>query len=245
MSDPIHAAEHGDLRPQVNPSAFLLRLAGKIPAELKQAEPILIDRFFQLARPIADVSKGATPEMRIQDAGRFIYLIEALTRLGCTQIETLLCTILDEFLQLDERSYDELYLWCIVELSRRDSKHVQTYWPQVLALDAQYRSAPWERPEGVHLVDQPYRLTDLVFYYYVLYTPPQPFYYDLITRQYVQPSSPPSLGSCLQRILHELDSGQFEMATRALEELAAAEPQRVAFGDALGLLNRGPRGKGA
>ncbi len=238
----IHEAQHGDLRPQVNRHAAV---NAPLPDDLDLLRPVLIDRFLQLARPIADASAGGGPEMRLQDAGPFFYLIETLKRLQCDELEQTLCVLLDEFAALDEHSYDELYLWCIVELSRMAPRHVETYWPQVLALDLRYRSARWERPAAAHLVAQPYRLTDLVFYFYAIYTPRR-YYYSypaaawegLAYQLHEAEHSPPSLGSRLQRIAGALSSDQAEVACQALRELAAAEAHRTVFSDALGLLGR-------
>jgi hypothetical protein len=230
----IHEAERGDLRPQFNLNSVVNWQP--LPGEQQEVEKVLIDRFLDLARPIADASRGAGPEVRLQDAGRFFYLVEALKRLRFGKLEATLCVLLDEFAQLDERSYDELYLWAIVELSRTDPAHVETYWPQVLALDLRYRAESWERPAGARLAEQPYRLTDLVFYYYVLYTltkPPVPRYWE---PGWAARIDPPSLGSHLRRIAPRLSTEQVEIARRALRELAAAERRRPAFGDALGLL---------
>jgi hypothetical protein len=229
----IHEAEQGDLRPQFNPNAAVTWQP--LPGELKEIEPVLIDRFLDLARPIANSSLGAGPEARLQDAGHFFYLVETLKRLGFARLEETLCVLLDEFAQLNERSYDELYLWCLVELSRTDSKYVDTYWPQVLSLDARYRCEPWVRPAGVPLVEQPYRFTDLLFYYYALHT---------ITPHTAMTAQPgvvrvesPSLSSRLIRVLPNLNDEHVEIARRALEELNTAD-RRPVFGDALGLLNR-------
>jgi hypothetical protein len=234
----IHEAERGDLRPQFNPGAAVMWQP--LPGEREQVEPVLFDRFLELSRPIADASTGAGPQGRLQDAGRFFYLVEALRRLGCARLEETLCVLLDEFAHLDERSYDELYLWCLVELSRTGPAYVDTYWPQVLALDTRYRAEPWQRPEGVHPVEQPYRMTDLLFYYYVLYTlnrvgPPLLSHGNVRTD--VVPGTP-TLGRQLKRIAPQLSAEQVEIARQALQELEVAEPQRPAFGDALGLLPR-------
>jgi hypothetical protein len=234
----IHEAERGDLRPQFNPRAAVTWRP--LPGEREKLEPVLFDRFLELSRPIADASTGAGPEARLQDAGRFFYLVEALRRLGCTRVEETLCVLLDEFAHLDERSYDELYLWCLVELSRTDSIHVDTYWPQVLALDARYRGEPWQRPEGVHPVEQPYRLTDLLFYYYVLYTLNR-LAAPLLSRGAVRRDggpATPTLGRQLKRIAPRLNAEQLEIARRAIRELKAVEPQRPAFSDALSPLLR-------
>jgi hypothetical protein len=232
----IHEAERGDLRPQFNPNAAVNWQT--LPGDAKEIEKVLIDRFLELARPIADSSRGAGPEARLQDAGPFFYLVETLKRLGFDRLPETLRVLLDEFSQLEESAYDELYLWSIVELSRTDPAHVDTYWPQVLTLDLHYRAEPWERPEGVHLVDQPYRLTDLLFYYYVIYAlkipspPSTPYDWH---RESPKPEAP-SLGSHLRRIAPSLTAEQLEMARRALRELADAERNRPAFGDARGLI---------
>jgi hypothetical protein len=232
-------AQDGDLRPQFNPLAAinLVELHG---ANREALKPVLIDRFLQLKRPIADASASGGPELCLRDAGSFFYLIETLKRVGYTELEQTLCVLLDEFAQLDEASYDELYLWCIVELSRTDPRHVDAYWPQVLALDRRYRGERWRRSAGVHLVEQPYRLTDLLFYFYVIYTlhlfPLEPIS-EWTTRHKV-PGNPTTLGSHLKRLAPRLAEPELAIARWALEELAAAEPNRPAFGDACGLLHR-------
>jgi hypothetical protein len=240
----VREAQDGDLRPQVNPHAPANLLL--LPENLAELEPVLIDRFLQLARPIGDASAGGGPELRLQDAGPFFYLIEALKRLHFPDLEQTLCILLDEFAALDERSYDELYLWCLVELARTDVRHVETYWPQVLTLDLHYRSALWTRPAGTHLVEQPYRLTDLVFWYYAIYTP-RKYHYAYGAREAVVTlaESLPSLGSRLERIAVGLSDDQAELACRALRELAAVEPHRTVFSDALGLLTARRRRKPA
>jgi hypothetical protein len=219
----IDDALHGDLRPQFNPHAA----AGLaiLPADLKVIEPILLDRLFQLSRPIADASAGATPDMRLQDAGRFFYLIETLGRLGYPRVQEMLLVVLDEFSQLTEKSYDELYLWCIVQLSRTDLRHVRTFWPQAIALDLRYRSAPWQRPDGTRLFEQPYRFTDLVFYFYVISTlhgrNGRPF---------------PSLALCLKEIAAEWSPRETALLRAALKDLTKEEG-RPAFSDALRYFN--------
>src|SRR5262245_42707978 len=101
----IDKALHGDLRPQLTRGTVLD--APSLTAEDAAAlQPILIDRFLQLARPIANASVSDGPEMRLQDAGPFFYLVETLKRLGYDQLEQTLCIILDEFAELDERSYN-------------------------------------------------------------------------------------------------------------------------------------------
>jgi hypothetical protein len=235
----FHEAAHGDLRPQFNSAS-----PAWPSSDLDKAlEPILLDRLLQLSRPIADASTGPHPDMRLSDAASFFYLLETLKRLDCRRLEETLGILLDEFLQLEERSYDELYLWCLVELSRTRSAHVRTYWPQVFSLDLLHRSAAWQRPKGVALVDQPYRLTDLLFYYYVLGTlhlqvPPTDFMGRPRVRQgYV----PLTLARCLASIAGELTEAQLELVRRALKELALLEKRRPAFGDALGLLSQPER----
>jgi hypothetical protein len=224
-------AEKGDLRPQFNPHApvVLPRLASGASA----IQPILLDRFFQLSCPIADASMGALTAMRLSDAGRFFYLVESLERLACAHIEETLRIILDDFCRLDERSYDELYLWSIVQLSRSNRSHVETYWPLVMALDLRYRATAWQRPAGQTLADQPYRLTDLVFYYYHLYTlrpAPDPSGW-LGRRPY------PSLVSLLAELLPLLSNEQEEVVALALGEVGALL-NRPLLSDFLGLVKK-------
>src|SRR5262249_31859898 len=184
-----------------------------LPADLKAIEPILIDRLFQLARPIADAStwdglaiRPTRPagETRLQDAGRFFYLVETLIRLGYPRLDEMLLLVLDEFSLLTERSYDELFLWCIVQLSRTDIRHARLFWPQALALDLRYRLARWRRPPGTRLFDLPYRLTDLIFYYYVIYT--------LHGRDPRTGNPIPSLGRCLGSFAKGLARPERELA---------------------------------
>src|SRR5262245_10146826 len=108
----LHEAERGDLRPQFNPNS--VGNWQPLPGERGELEKALLDRFLELARPIADASRGAGPKARLQDAGRFFYLVEALKRLAPDRLQETLRVLLDEFSQLEERSYDELYLWAIV-----------------------------------------------------------------------------------------------------------------------------------
>src|SRR5262249_978591 len=145
---------------------------------------------FQLARPIANASAGTGNAMRLQDASHFFNLIHTLR--GYPRLEEMLLIVLDEFLLLTERSYDELFLWCIVQLSRTDYRYVETFWPQPIALDLHFRAAAWRRPAGTRLFEQPYRLTDLIFYYYVIYS--------LHGRDPRTGRNIPSLGLCLQRL---------------------------------------------
>jgi hypothetical protein len=114
MSGPLDSylkqAEHGDLRPQLNPLSPVLARWSEDQAARAILVPVLLQRFTELARPIGDASRGARPELRLSDAGRFFYLVEALQRSGCRQVEETLLVLLDEFAQLEERSYDELYI---------------------------------------------------------------------------------------------------------------------------------------
>lgn len=225
----IHEAENGDLRPQFNPYAPAAR--HELPQDLATLEPILLDRFFQLSRPIADARSSPTEAMRLQDAGRFFYLIETLNRLGYRKLDETLLMILDDFCRLDPLSYNELYLWCIIQLSRTDGQHVKTFWPLVVTLDLRYRAAAWQRPAGSRVFEQPYRLTDLVFYYFVLYT------LDRQTGTGI--SRFPSLGACLLQIAPNLSGEQLALVMQALGELEGEDRQRrPGYGDALGLLAR-------
>lgn len=225
----IHEAEHGDLRPQFNPYAPAARQ--DLPQNLAVLEPILLDRFFQLARPIADASSGPVDAMHLQDAGRFFYLIETLNRLGYRKLDDTLLMILDDFCSLDPMAYNELYLWCIVQLCRTHGRYVQTFWPLVVTLDLRYRAADWRRPAGARVYEQPYRLTDLVFYYFVLYT--------LDRQTETGMSRFPSLGACLMQIAPDLSVEQLGLVMRALDELEQEDRQRrPGYGDALGLLTR-------
>jgi hypothetical protein len=243
MSDPLrealNQAEHGDLRPQVNDKAPICWQA--LPADLQTIEPILVDRFFQLARPIADARTGATADMRLQDAGPFFYLLDTLKRFGSRRLTETLLILLDEFSQLTPDSYNELYLWCIIELSRTDPSHFRTFWPQVIALDLQYRPQPWQRPAGAEVFEQPHWLTELVLYYYVLYTLKLPAIYTSPPSRR-RPLSPYlSLGRCVEELVPLLSEEQIALVRLALKQLIASEPRRAAFGDALGLLTSAGR----
>jgi hypothetical protein len=225
----IHEAENGDLRPQFNPYAPAAR--HDLPQDLAVLEPILLDRFFQLARPVADASSGPSEAMHLQDAGRFFYLIETLNRLGYRKLDETLLMILDDFCRLDPLSYNELYLWCIVQLSRTNGRHVKTFWPLVVTLDLRYRSADWRRPAGARVFEQPYRLTDLLFYFFVLYT--------LDRQTGTGMSRFPSLGAYLLQIAPDLSHEQLGLVMRSLDELEGEDCQRrPGYGDALGLLTR-------
>src|SRR5262249_38213940 len=150
---------------------------------------------------------------------------ETLNRLHYLRVNETLLIILDEFLNLDERSYDELYLWCLVQVSRTEPQHIATLWPQVASLDLRYRNSAWQRAAGVRVYEQPYRLTDLLFYYYVLYSkkPVIGWYFDETTRRYQDLHRPEatSLGSVLRQAKAGFTDGQLELVWQALRELAA------------------------
>jgi hypothetical protein len=223
----LRQAERGDLRPQVNPQAIIIQL-GRVDQERLRSPVVraLLQRFFELARPIGDASRGGGAELRLQDAGPFFYLVESLQRLGCSELEETLLILLDDFAQLEPRSYDELYLWSIVQLSRSNPVHVDRFWPMVLTLDMRYRSAPWQRPAAVSVAEQPYRLTELLSYYYFLYT--------------VEPKgvrTTPLLADCVQRVWDRVSNDQREFLAQTLRDLAKSE-RRPEISDASGLLQK-------
>jgi hypothetical protein len=224
----IYEVEHGELRPQFNPGA--LTALADLSGDWKLVEPILIDRLFQLSRLIADASAGAGEGMRLQDASRFFNLIQTLTSRGYPGLVEMLRIVLDEFSQLTERSYDELFLWCIVQLSRADQRFVQTFWPQAIALDLRYRAAPWRRPAGTRLFEQPYRFTDLILYYYEIYT---------LNRDSQGVPLYPGLSSCLVALAPDWKPLERNLVLTALQELKE-EVFRPVFSDALGLLKNIP-----
>jgi hypothetical protein len=225
-------AERGDLRPQFNPHAVITwPLHERNGFDPDSVLRFLQNRFFELSRPIADACSEPGLDMRLGDAGRFFYLVETLQGMGHEGLDGMLRVFLDEFSQLEQRSYDELYLWCIVELSRRSAENVAMFWPMALTLDLRFRAKPWQRPADAALVDQPYRLTELVMYYYVLYTISQPTQ----RRRY------PSLARCLRRVLPCLSDGEKRLLKETLEDLARQE-KKPAFGDANGLLRAGKLG---
>jgi hypothetical protein len=209
----IREAERGDLRPQFNPAALILG----DPDRLKSLEPVLLDRFFQLARPIGNASLPTDAELRLSDAGHFFYLVETLRRSNCAQLEEMLLVILDGFLNMTERSYNELYLWSIVELSRTDARHIDTFWPVAIAVDLRFRFDPWVRPRGTLIFEEPYRFSELLFYFYVLYT--------------LHQKALPSLGRCLQRIAPCLSGEETQLVCETLRQLEQ-EQDRVLYGDA-------------
>jgi hypothetical protein len=226
-------AERGDLRPQFNPHAPAA-LAGVGP--LHGIEPVLLDRFSQLRRPIADASQGPEPDMRLSDIASFLYLVETLQRLNYPNVEEMLCILLDQFSPYEEHSYDELHLWCIVQLSRTDGKYVRRFWPEVFSLDAHFRNGDWRHDPECHLIDQPYRLTDLVFYYYDLCTrAPRPRW--------------PSVGSHLSGLWPDLNVEQQATVRRAVQRLRGFSPKyAVMYGDisiwlnAIALPGKKPKG---
>ncbi|MGE3808648.1 MAG: hypothetical protein AB7K24_28615 [Gemmataceae bacterium] len=241
----LKQAEAGDLRPQFNSQALVAWR--DLPTNLAELEPILRDRFFQLARPIADASQGSIADMRLSDAGRFFYLVETLERMGYQKLEETLLMILDEFQQLEPGSYNELYLWSIVELSRTDTKYVHAFWPMVLALDERYRGADWQRAPGVHPVDQPYRLCELVFYYFVISTlhildprledgERQPDPHAAAWEPGERRRRYPSLGTCLMRLWPGLPVGQREIVGNTLRALRSQQPNLKLYGDAYSML---------
>jgi hypothetical protein len=239
-------AEHGDLRPQFNRHAVttwdLTRLNGSLG--LDELQRILLNRFFELSRPIADACHEPGLNMRLSDAGRFFYLIETLEHCGCRQIEDTLLVFLDEFSQLEQRSYDELYLWSIVELSRRNPEHVERFWPMVLTLDLRFRADPWQRPEGEPLVDEPYRLFELLVCFFVVYTRAlessgrqrQESPYSLIYRRRYPP-----LATYLRRFVHQLDNDQRSLLMDTIRPMSRQQ-RRPEIGDAFGVLLRDARG---
>lgn len=219
--DLAHEAERGDLRPQVNATSVLCRS----PHELRSVERVLLDRLFQLSRPIACTPISPTGDRRLSDSGRFFYLVEAIRRAGGAQLDETLLVILDDFLQLTERSYDELYLWSIVELSRRDRRHVEVFWPAVIALDQRFRNDAWERPAHTFLFDQPYRLCELLFYYFAVST------------IHLKKANPrvPSLGRCLRLIAPQLTPEQKQLVADTLRQMERGD-WRALYGDAFGML---------
>jgi hypothetical protein len=262
----IRLAEEADLRPQVNPRAVVNwpRTPGNGKFERDIILPALLNRFFELSRPIADACREPGPNMRLGDAGRFFYLVEALERVGYDRVPEMLLVFLDEFGQLEQRSYDELYLWSIVELSRRNPEHIDAFWPMAVTLDLRFRSASWQRPAGSSPVDEPYRLIELVMYYYVPYTVrseptgemrpvPFPIPEDLFIERYrerhgeepepdqmvlarpVMRRRYPSLLTCLHRVRRKLQADEDALLMDTLRELVRRRP---AFGDAHGHLTR-------
>lgn len=228
-------AERGDLRPQMNADSVLLASG----AELRKVERVLLDRLFHLSRPIGCAATATSGDLRLSDSGQFFYLIEALRRGGGAPLDETLLVILDDFLQLTERSYDELYLWSIVELSRRDARHVEVFWPAVIALDQRFRYEPWERPAGATLIDQPYRMCELLFYYYAVSTIHLKKQQQPRKRQSQESQPLPSLGRCLGRIAPQLTAEQRQLVGDTLQQMERGD-RRALYGDAYGMLMRDP-----
>jgi hypothetical protein len=204
----------------------------------------LLDRLFTLSRPIADGFHEPGLDMQLGDPERFFEIIRGLDRLNYPGIEQTLLMLLDEFAQLEQRSYDELYLWSIVELSRRQGDHVEMLWPMALTLDLRFRAEPWARPNELTLLHRPYRLTELVMYFYVMAThQPEPDgeEIELIEEIAGEPPPPPRryppLATCLRRIRGHLNDEQQALMLNTLRELAQTQ-RHPAFGDAHGLLLR-------
>jgi hypothetical protein len=189
----------------------------------------LIGYFCQYSRPIADAFQEPRPDMRLLSSGFFFETISVFELHGPEHLEPSLLMLLDEFSRLDQHSYNELYLWCIIQLSRMDPLHAAAFWPLVFDLDLRYRAASWRRSIGVSLVDQPYRLTELVFYFYVINT---------LQRTAHNGERPyPSLARCLLGLDAHLTAEQRGLVLDTLNQLAQEE-RRPEFGDAAGLLMR-------
>jgi len=212
-------------------------LTGPGPDEIT----VLHNRFFEMSRLIADAFHEPGLDMQVGSPERFFATVEALDQLGYDGVEQSLLVLLDEFAQLEQRSYDELYLWSIIELSRRNGDHVERLWPMVLTLDLRFRAEPWQRPDEFSLRERPYRLTELVMYFYVLAThEPEPDELYLVEdeAQAVPPRRRyPPLATCLRRIRRQLSEEQFALMKNTLRELARTGGH-PAFGDAHGLLLR-------
>ncbi|MFN3730534.1 MAG: hypothetical protein ACK4XJ_12635 [Fimbriimonadaceae bacterium] len=212
-----------DFRPQVNPA---LLAAWRIAADqLSTFEPVLVDGLFRLARPIPDPRDPSRAPAPLQDAGQFFYLFELLRRCHPEGWQDTVRVLLDDFCRLDEQAYQDVFLWGIVELSRFDVRHVEMFWPMVLDLDLTYRAAPWPRPAGVRLTEQPYRMLELLFYFYVLYTRSRGAGRFL------------SLGTCLLRVAERWSAEQLDLARQVLVDLFQ-QSHRPIYRDAYGLLRR-------
>jgi hypothetical protein len=187
----------------------------------------LIGQLCRYSRPIADAFQDPRHDMRLGSGALFLETVHVFELLGPEHLEPSLLMLLDEFSRLDQHSYNELYLWCIVQLSRMDRLHTAAFWPLVLDLDLRYRAASWRRPVGASLVDQPYRLSELVFYFYDINT---------LQRENGQRLYP-SLGKCLLHLDEHLTADQRKLTLDTLNQLAQ-ETRRPEFGDAVGLLLR-------
>lgn len=207
--------------------------------ETTPTDPVtpLLNGLFAQARPIADACREPGLAMTVSSPAPFFAGIAALEKLGYDGIEQTLLMFLDEFAQLEQRSYDELYLWSIVELSRRNLDHVAAFWPLALALDLRFRSTKWQRPDG-SLLEQPYRLTEQVMYHYVVATRPPELDMDALEALDGNGHAPrryPPLATCLRRCVREISEDQAGLLLDTLRELARQE-RYPAFGDAHGLL---------
>jgi hypothetical protein len=240
--DLLHQAEAGDLRPPFNPRAVTARRLS--PEEARQVEPILLSRLLAFSKPIADARAHPRPDMRLDDAGSFFFLTETLQRINPDRLRETLLMYLDEFAQLEQRAYDQLYLWSIVYLSRGDRHYVGTFWPLAIALDQRYRSAIWQRPAGTIPIDQPYRFLELLFYYYVLYTLHRHRPKDELRARRVYPS----LTACLRWIFGKLAEEERTFLLDTLRQMDQEEVmwprRRRAYGDALGFLHPRSEKKG-
>lgn len=240
MSDElVHQAESGDLRPAFNPRAVTARRLS--PAEADIVEPILRGRLLGLARHIADASSDPRPNLSLDGAGSFFCLAETLRRIHAGRLRQTLLMLLDEFIPLEPRAYDQLYLWSIIYLSRHEREDVGLFWPLAIALDQRYRAAPWQRPAGTTPVERPYRFLELLCWGYVQFTlqrglPPGE---KAVRRLY------PSLTACLRGIYDDLADEERGLLLDTLRQMDQEEVmwprRRRAYGDALGFLQRSAR----
>jgi hypothetical protein len=198
---------------------------------------------YRFSRPIANAFQEAQPDMRLQGEHDFFLQAEYLEKDGSEHLEELLLIFLDEFSQLQPRSYDELYLWSIVYLSRAKPEYIDRFWPEVLTLDLRFRAAPWQRPADTLPIEQPYRMTELMLYFFVDRTQPKEEIFaggelpDYVVEQpeMEPPRRYPSLATCLRRIFKTLSAEQKALLSETLRELSW-EKGRPAFGDAHGVL---------
>lgn len=204
-------------------------------AAAAQIEPEFLRLCYEYSRSIGDASRDTRPGLRLLSAGTFFEAAHMfVTNLDPARLEATLLLLLDDFSRLDEHSYNQMYLWCLVQLARMNPVHVGAFWPLVLDLDLRYRAEPWQRPDGVDIVDQPYRLTELVFYFYVINTLQRTAWEEGAT-QTQRPYA--SLASSLAAMQRHLSDAQWELMIDTLRELARTQ-RRPEFGDACGLLLR-------
>lgn len=199
-----------------------------------EIEPVVLGTCFEYSRPIADAARAPRSDMRLLDAAAFFEGARIFALYDAVRLEETLLLLLDDFCRLDEHSYNQMYLWCLVQLARMNPVHVGAFWPLVLDLDLRYRAEPWQRPDGVDLVDQPYRLTELLFYFYVINTLQRTATEEGAT-QTQRPYA--SLASSLAALQRHLSDAQWELMIDTLRELARTQ-RRPEFGDACGLLLR-------